>query len=222
LGKVAPEFPRGAKEFWLPGMFEKAVFARGGLDIIEFFQRHPVTKWRPCVRRAVAVAALALGLAACSALPGAVPQGPCPRVSILSDASSVTQFKSGLAQDLIDIEYEAEIVQVAPKCSYDRDGRITTVTTLSLIATRGPAAHSHDANFIFFVAVIDQNQRVLARERFESMLQFARSQRRAGVEEEIEGVIPLAAGLSGANYEILVGFELSQEQLDFNRTRRRR
>ena len=130
--------------------------------------------------------------------------------------------QAGLAQDLIDIEYESEIVQVAPKCSYDRDGRITTVTTLSLIATRGPAAQSNDANFIFVVAVVDQNQHVLARERFESTLQFARSQRRAGVEEEIEEVIPLAAGLSGANYEILVGFELSQDQLDFNRDRRRR
>ena len=167
-----------------------------------------------------ALAGLGVGLAAC-ALPGA-PSGPCPNVAILNDAASVTQFKPGPGRDLIDIEYEAEIVQVEPDCSYGRDGRITATTTLGIIATRGPAARSDNANFVFFVAVVDQNQRVLARERFESALQFAASQRRAGVEEEIEELIPLAAGLSGANYEILVGFELTGEQLEFNRARSRR
>ena len=146
----------------------------------------------------------------------------------------MTQFKPGPGRDLIDIEYEAEIAQVAPDCFYGRDGRITVTTTLGLIATRGPAARSDRANFIFFVAVVDQAQRVLARERFESALEFGENQRRAGVEEEIEEVIPtrpsgsieevipLATGLTGAHYEILVGFELSGEQLEFNRSRTRR
>ena len=41
------------------------------------------------------------------------------------------------------------------------------------------------------------------------------------VEEEIEEIIPLAAGLDGASYEILVGFELTGDQLEYNRRRRR-
>ena len=175
--------------------------------------------WRTRARRA-AGAAFVVGLGACTALTGG-PAGPCPRVSIVSDAATVTQFAPGPGRDLIDIEYEAEIVQVAPGCSYGRDGRITAITTIALAATRGPAARSGTANLVFFVAVIDQNERVLVRARFGSAVQFDPNRRRAGVEEEIEEIIPLAAGLDGAAYEILVGFELTGDQLDFNRSRRR-
>ena len=53
-------------------------------------------------------------------------------------------------------------------------------------------------------------------------LVFQPTQRRAGVVEEIEELIPLPAGLSGADFEILVGLELTADQLEFNRSRSRR
>lgn len=173
-------------------------------------------------RRAPFAALLALGIAGCSAFGGAAPP-PCPVASIVSDAARATMFKAGPGRDLIDIEFEVEIDAVASDCDYNRAGdEITTRTGVRIVATRGPAAQAPDVAFSFFVAVVGSDQRVLARERFESSLVFEPTQRRAGVVEEIEEVIPLPEGLSGANFEVLVGIVLTADQLEFNRRRQRR
>jgi len=173
-------------------------------------------------RRAPYATLVALGIAGCSALGGSTPL-PCPVASIVSDASRATVFKDGPGRDLIDIQFEVEIAAIASDCDYNRAGdEITTRTGVRIVATRGPAAQGPDVAFSFFVAVVDRDQRVLARERFESALVFEPAQRRAGAVEEIEEVIPLPEGLSGANYEILVGIVLTADQLEFNRSRSRR
>ena len=161
---------------------------------------------------------IALGVAGCSA--GSSVRLLCPTASIISDAAQLTQFVDGPGRDLIDIRFEARIEALASECDYNREqDRITTSTLVRIVASRGPAAQGSGGTFPFFVAVVDDNQRVLARERFESTMTFDSNRRRVGVVEEIEEVIPLPAGLSGANYEILVGFELTADQLEFNRRR---
>lgn len=170
-------------------------------------------------RQSTYAALVAVGIAGCSA---SVPQ-PCPIASIVSDASRATVFKDGPGRDLIDVRFEVEIDAIASDCDYNRAGdEITTRTGVRIVATRGPAAEGPDASVTFFVAILDRDQRVLARERFESAFVFEPTQRRAAVVEEIEEVIPLPEGLNGANYEVLVGFEVTADQLEFNRSRSRR
>ena len=162
---------------------------------------------------------LALGVAGCSVFSN-TPPPPCPAASIVDDASRVSVFKDGPGRDLIDVQFEGEIDAIESDCDLNRAGdEITTRTGVRIVATRGPAAEGTEVSFSFFVAVIDRNQQVLARERFDSVLVFDPSQRRIGVVEEIEELIPLPVGLSGADYEVLVGFELTAEQLEFNRLR---
>ncbi|MCH8187511.1 MAG: hypothetical protein IIB66_02225 [Proteobacteria bacterium] len=173
-------------------------------------------------RRFSYAALFTLGVAGCTAF-GGPPPLPCPVASIVSDASQATVFKDGPGRDLIDIRFEIEIDAIASDCDYNRAGdEITIRTGVRIVATRGPAAQDSDVAFSFFVAVVDRAQRVLARERFESALVFGPAQRRAGAVEEIEEVIPLPEGMSGANYEILVGIVLTADQLEFNRLRLRR
>ena len=150
------------------------------------------------------------------------PQLPCPPVSILGDASAITLF-AGEAQDLTDVAYRASIDQVGRACVFARGGEsVTSTTTVRLVATRGPAAQVDEGSFVFFVSVVDQEQNILARERFESTFTFQANQRQAAAIEEIEQIIPIRAGLRGIDYEILVGFELTPEQLEFNREERQR
>lgn len=173
-------------------------------------------------RRLSYFALFTLGIAGCSALGGSPPL-PCPVATIVSDAAQATVFIDGPGRDLIDIRFEIEIDALASDCDYNRAGdEITTRTGVRIVATRGPAAQGPEVAFSFFVAVVDRDQRVLARERFDSALVFEPTQRRAGAVEEIEEVIPLPEGLSGANYEILVGMVLTADQLEFNRRRTRR
>jgi hypothetical protein len=167
----------------------------------------------------VAAAAIAGLAAACTSTPPL----PCPGVSILSDASEVTLFAQGRGQDLTDVAYRASIERVAGGCEYTRSGdTVTSTVAARLVATRGPAAQASEETFVYFVAVVDKGQNILARERFESTFTFQANQRQAAAIEEIEQIIPIRADLRGIDYEILVGFELTPVQLEFNRQERQR
>ena len=168
-------------------------------------------------RRHVGLGLLSVGLlTACDTLFPS-PQGPCPTVSIVSDAARLTQYRDGAGRDLTDVRYQAEISNVQFSCRYQRDGRLTAALAIDIVATRGPAADDGSTNFPFFVAIADSRQNILAKEVFDSVIEFDRRQRRAGVREEIDQELPLAGEDSGANYEVLVGFQLTAEQLEQNR-----
>ena len=70
-------------------------------------------------------------------------------------------------------------------CFCPRGESVTSTTTVRLVATRGPAAQVDEGSFVFFVAVVDQEQNILARERFESTFTFQANQRQAAAIEEI-------------------------------------
>lgn len=175
-----------------------------------------MTSARRHFRPGLLAAGLAGLLAACDTLFPS-PQGPCPTVSIVGDAARLTQYREGPGRDLTDVRYRAEISNVQFSCRYRRDGGLTAALAIDIVATRGPAAEDGSGNFPFFVAIADSRQNILAKEVFDSAIEFAPRQRRAGVREEIDQELPLAGEDSGANYEVLVGFQLTAEQLEQNR-----
>jgi hypothetical protein len=140
----------------------------------------------------------------------------CPAASILGNAERVAQFKQGSGRDLIDVMFQAEIGKLNMTCRYLK-GRVVSDISFELIAERGPAARTRHGDFDYFVAISDARGRVLAKETFRSRIAFAENRRRAGILEEIEQSIPLRKDEDGGGYEILVGFQLSEEQLQFNR-----
>ncbi len=170
------------------------------------------------LKLAAAAAALSL-LSACSWFgmgDGDSKRMVCPGAAILGDAEKVTQFKSGTGRDLTDKMFEAEIRNLRTTCKH-RPGRLIVDMTFELVATRFPAAKSREGDFSYFIAVTDKSGRVLAKETFNSRIAFAANRRRAGTVEETEQSIPLQAQATGADYEVLVGFQLSANQLQFNR-----
>ena len=170
--------------------------------------------------RNATLAIAALALAAC-AIPGLTEEKDqkaelCPSASILGNAEQVVQFKEGSGRDLIDVMFQAEIGKLTMSCRYLK-GRVVTDLSFELIAERGPAARSRNGDFDYFVAISDVKGRVLAKETFRSRIGFPENRRRAGILEEIEQSIPLRKNEDGGGYEILVGFQLSEDQLQYNR-----
>ena len=183
----------------------------------------PNTAPRP--RKAVAVGRLwALGLTAAAAGCGGGetydPQQAtgCPRVAIVADAAEVVEFRPGPGRDLTDVVSRGFMGELAGACEYDGDeGTVTVEVQLPIVGERGPAATGGEAAFTYFVAVTDPASTILAKELFDTSVAFAEGQTRAGTVEELEQVIPLANPAQGVNYQILIGFQLTPEQLDFNR-----
>jgi hypothetical protein len=162
-----------------------------------------------------AVLLSALTLAGCGLTGESAPPPPCPRIVALDGADSLTRF-AGAGRDLTDIAFEAEIAQLAGSCSYDEEG-IEVTLQLRFSAARGPADTDRRAAFSYLVAVADLDQQVLSREGFDTAIEFSGTATRAGILEEVEQHVPLAEGRTGADYVIYVGFEVSREELEYNR-----
>ena len=167
-------------------------------------------------KRAGPVVALALALAGCGMFGDESVPRACPDAMILVDARHVTLYRDGPGRDLTDVEFEGEIARIAGDCTYDDDElRVTLVA--DLVATRGPAAPDAEANLPFFVAITDEARNIVAKKVFDSAIPIPDGRRRAGVREEIEQVIPLPADEPAPYYQIVVGFQLTPEQLEQNR-----
>ena len=168
------------------------------------------------------VLALPLLAAGCGAFDRSPPPA-CPRIGILSDAATLVKFRPGPGRDLTDVEHEAEILNVDRTCELrDKGTAVEVAVTIQFAASRGPAApEATTIPLPYFVAVVERaTQRIIAREAIPGQIELPPGRRRAGVGEEITERIPLSTGRSPADYEILVGLELTEEQLQYNRRRR--
>lgn len=159
-----------------------------------------------------------LGLAACSSKKPNLPS--CPRVGILGDAQKATQYRPGPGRDLTDVTFQTELLDYNGECKFaEKPASVTVHFILQVAATRGPAAAASEAQVPYFVAVVDRDRKVLARQAFTAHVPFKEGRRRVVVGEELEQTIPLD-GRSTSDIEVLVGLEVSHEQLEKNRQER--
>jgi hypothetical protein len=149
--------------------------------------------------------------------------GPCPLMGVLYDNSRLVKFAAPDNQRYANIEYTGELQGVRGLCRYVGDDPITMGIEIDMAFGRGPAATSDRQTYRYWVAVTRRGRAPIEKAYFDVDVRWPRDQAVVTRTERIEQiVIPRANGeVSGENFEILVGFELTPEQLQFNRDGRR-
>lgn len=143
--------------------------------------------------------------------------GPCPFVKILYDAARYVELEGGQASAAA-VGYTGEIEGVTSGCAYQGDQPITVDFNVLFSLGRGPQAEGDARTYRYWIAVTERNRAVLSKEYFDLPVDFD-GQRTAQVEQQQRVVIPRAeATTSGANFEILVGFDVTPEMAEFNRS----
>jgi len=104
-------------------------------------------------------------------------------------------------------------------CNYD-DRRVEVETSFDIVSTRGPTAETDAVPIPFFAAVVDPDGRAIAKETFESRAEFPTGRRKVAVRETVTQTIPLPRPDRGQHYQVLIGFQLTPEQLEYNESRR--
>ncbi len=165
-----------------------------------------------------------LGLSACSTAKkilevGEDPQknsGPCPEAFALYDASRLVEFKG--VEAYANVGFTAEIEKVRSLCRYFGARPIQADLSLNIAFGRGPAASGRTATYEYFVAVTRKDLEVIEKKVFPITVTFPKGVDVIEITEDIgEIIIPRAnENTSGANFEIIVGFELTPEQIAFN------
>jgi hypothetical protein len=162
-----------------------------------------------------ATALVVLFLAGCSSSPK--PQ-MCPSAGIIAPAASLTTFKQGMHDDPTGELYTVGITNVKTDCTLDADNG-TTDSTLALRfkAKRAPSPGAADYRVPYFVAVV-LDGKVLAKRDIWANFGFAAGNATTVFDDEVAStVINLENGKKPYEYEIVVGFQLTHDQLEYNK-----
>jgi hypothetical protein len=155
-------------------------------------------------------------------LPAMRNAGPCPFVKALYDASRYVEFKDG-REASANVGYSGEIQGIAAGCQYKDDQPIRLSMDVLFEFGKGPQATDNAKTYHYWVAVTDRNREVIAKQSFDVPVKFQPGQDRIYVTDKVNSiVIPRGAlNTSGANFEVLVGFDVTPQMAAFNREGKR-
>ena len=143
--------------------------------------------------------------------------GPCPFVKVLYDAARYVELEDGRAA-IANVGYTGEIEGVSADCEYREADPIRLDMDILFQLGLGQQATSERKTYRYWVAVTERNNAILAKEYFDLPVDFD-GQRTAAVHEERSIVIPRASiDTSGGNFEVLIGFDVTPEMAEFNRS----
>ena len=178
--------------------------------------RHAVL--RPTVQ--VASLVLLISLAGCGMF-GTSQQYDCPSTAAVGDATVQSKFRPGPGRDLTDVQYQVRLADVSSQCRYDSKG-VDVRMRVGFALELGPANPDRNAAYEFFVAITDPSNEIVAKRIFTTPLAFPTNVGYVEHIEELQQRIPLPKGGSAADYKIIVGLQLTQDELDYNRKYERR
>jgi hypothetical protein len=115
--------------------------------------------------------------------------------------------------------FTGEIQNLASACEYKDTQPIRVQTRLLFAFGRGPAAQGARKTYRYWIAVTDRDRAVLQKEYFDVPVDFPAGTDRVTKVEEVYGItIPRAdLKVSGANFEVLIGFDVTPQMAAFNR-----
>ena len=181
--------------------------------------------WNSSRRRipAKAVRPLAAGLAIAAALLAAGCSSnedqfapACPVLRLLPDGGDITRF-SPQGHDVTDILFSARITAVPATCKKGERG--TVQASLHAVATidRGHALGNEVAGVPYFITIMKDDQ-VIERKSYGINVTFPSNTDEVNVSTpDVNMVFPVEPGKTAQQYTIYFSFQLTPEELDYNR-----
>jgi hypothetical protein len=167
----------------------------------------------------VAAASLLALLASCSWFGGGSDTSKiaCPTTFIAPDLDALTLLRPGGGTGPADIRFGVKLFSANSTCAGEKVG-IRTDTKMSFVVARNDP-DLKQGQFTYFVAVADAQQNILAKEDFTLQVEFGPRQNQMRISDEITEHLPVRDVAAAKNYSIVVGLQLTPEQLELNRKR---
>lgn len=165
------------------------------------------------------ILALPILLASALALSGCGSSAPkgfiCPAAAALVDAGSLTVMSPGSSQIL----YRVDIAKVGTACDYDVDrNQIVARIGISFSASRPQGGGSVQYTVPYFVGLSQSGTTIVDKKLYSAQFGFAAGQLTASFSDRIGSyVIVPTADKKSTDYEMLIGLQLTKDQLDYNR-----
>lgn len=170
------------------------------------------------VRRVADMSMLVL-LAGCSWFGGGETRNKlaCPATTIVPDLDALTVLRPGGGNTPDDIRFGVKLVAVNSNCEGEKVGIRTDTRMTFMVARNDPDLKQ--GQFTYFIAVTDGQHNILAKQDFTLRVEFAERQNQMRVFDDISEHLPVRDLSTGNSYVIIVGLQLTPEQLELNRKR---
>jgi hypothetical protein len=147
--------------------------------------------------------------------------GTCPAVRVLYDAQRFVELDGPERFD--NVGFTGEIGRIESSCRYLGNDPITISLQMDMAFGKGPKAAGTTKDVVYWVSVTRKDLALISRERFTQRVTFPAGGDRVSLVSPVTQVtIPRAnKDIAGNNFEVFVGFELTDAQLEFNRDGKR-
>lgn len=149
-------------------------------------------------------------------------KGACPKVEVVADLARHFDFLDSSHPDGSSVLSKAALMKTASACDYGPKSVTVDmnlevygiITPLGLYKNPGGTSIAYP----FFVAVVEPGGGIMTKELFTAPLPYAPGRDQQTYSQKFRQIIPLANRENGKSYKIMIGFQLSKPQLDYNRT----
>jgi predicted small secreted protein len=145
----------------------------------------------------------------------------CPHVAVIEDLAVLNDFENVSKPSPDNLVSRVVLTKMQSSCG-DKSRSVIVDLKLAFEGTLGPKGKMQAGDMPFFtypyfVAVTAPNGEIMAKEVFAASITYDRGENTHTHFETLRHIIPLDDTSRGNRYKVMVGFQLSQDQLEYNR-----
>tara|TARA_B100001123_G_scaffold287360_1_gene320307 strand:+ start:130 stop:684 length:555 start_codon:yes stop_codon:yes gene_type:complete len=144
----------------------------------------------------------------------------CPQVAILEGPGELTRFADGKTGNISDVLFQARMEVTGGVCDIE-ENKVFVTADIKLNVIRGPAETKREVKFTLFIGIIDSMRKIVSRHALPILIKFDGPERNFELEDSVTVEIDVAKNVDPATYSVYGGFEMTPEELEFNRGRQR-
>jgi len=139
----------------------------------------------------------------------------CPGSYVAPDADKLAVFRPNSDAKLDNVLYGVRLASISSRCERaDKGLTVLSKVEFQLVANDG---NVRNGSFVYFVSLVDAQQNILTKQAYNMPFEFDPRHRNLTLHEDFAEHLPLLNVSTGGNYAVVVGLQLTPDQLEFNR-----
>ncbi|PCK00371.1 MAG: hypothetical protein COA45_00895 [Zetaproteobacteria bacterium] len=146
---------------------------------------------------------------------------PCPQVELVSDLSSLSDFSTPNKPIESHLISRVSLNSAESTCKLASKSAIVDLTLIfdGVLGKKGrqKASDKPFFSYPFFIAVTAPNGKIMAKEIFAASLTYGANENKHTYFEKLRQIIPIKNKAHANLYKVLIGFQVTPDQLAYNR-----
>ncbi len=148
-------------------------------------------------------------------------KNPCPQVEIVDDLSSLSDFTNPNSSKKADLISRIDLKSAESACKLASKSAVVDLKLVfkGNLGPKGRVSSSEKPFFSypFFIAVTAPNGKIMAKEIFAASMTYGAKETTHTYYEKLRQIIPIRNKDLAKHYKILIGFQVTPDQLGYNR-----